>query len=219
MKKFNPMSRIFKHLAISILFMFIGFMIGQMFVPVEFVYMANKFMMIFSVILLVVAILSRKSIIPRRFPMIFVYIFTFIDGVLMYPILRYYLMDLGTGFFIGILLSASLLFAILAMISNKADAGYYLPMGRVLFIGLIVSLLLTIFNMFIGSSTISIIISIVGLIIFSGYVLYDISLIKYDLYSGNLNTTSDLSIHVLNLYIDFINILIDMLNIASRLDD
>ena len=33
----NPMSLIFKYLAVSILFMFIGFMFGQIFIPVSFV--------------------------------------------------------------------------------------------------------------------------------------------------------------------------------------
>lgn len=37
----NPMSLIFKYLAVSILFMFIGFMFGQIFIPVSFVYYAR----------------------------------------------------------------------------------------------------------------------------------------------------------------------------------
>lgn len=216
---FNPMSKIFKHLAISILFMFIGFMFGKMFLPVEFVYIANKIILIFSVFLLILAIFSKKQIIPRSFPMIFVYIFTFIDGVIMYPILNYYLLDLGTEFFIGILLSTTLLFTVLSMISSKSNAGHFLPMGKILFVGLIVSLLLTIFNIFIGSNIISMGLSILGLVVFSGYVLYDVSLINYEIMYGNLNTTNDLSIHVLNLYLDFINILLDMLNIASKIND
>jgi FtsH-binding integral membrane protein len=62
--------------------------------------------------------------------------------------------------------------------------------------------------------------SIVGVVIFSGYVLYDISLIKYEIQNGELKEKNDLSIHVLNLYLDFINLLLDILNIFSFfLDD
>ena len=39
------MSLIFKYLAVSILFMFIGFMFGQIFIPVSFVYYANMIFM------------------------------------------------------------------------------------------------------------------------------------------------------------------------------
>ena len=66
---------------------------------------------------------------------------------------------------------------------------------------------------------ISLVISIIGVVIFSGYVLYDISLIKHEIQNGEIREKNELSIHVLNLYLDFINILLDLLNIASILDD
>ena len=103
----------------------------------------------------------------------------------------------------------------LANIKNNFIKAQYILIG----ISSICLVLLTIFNIFIGSNIISIGLSILGLVVFSGYVLYDVSLIKYEIMYGNLNTTNDLSIHVLNLYIDFINILLDMLNIASKIND
>ena len=66
---------------------------------------------------------------------------------------------------------------------------------------------------------ISLVISIIGVVIFSGYVLYDISLIKHEIQNDEIREKNELSIHVLNLYLDFINILLDLLNIASILDD
>ena len=53
---------------------------------------------------------------------------------------------------------------------------------------------------------ISLVISIIGVVIFSGYVLYDISLIKHEIQNGEIREKNELSIHVLNLYLDFINI-------------
>lgn len=215
----NPMSAIFKYLAISILFMFIGFLVGPMIIPESMVYMANKIVTFLMIGLLIMAIFSRKSIIPRSFSMNFVYIFTFIDGILMYPLMRYYLADLGSGVFIQILLATIVLFAALSVLANKKRAGNYLGLGNILFAGLIGILIASVLNIFFGGDTFSIIISIVGVIIFSGYVLYDVSLIKYDIQNGGISEKNDLSIHVLNLYLDFINILLDLLNIASRLDD
>ncbi len=215
----NPMSAIFKYLAISILFMFIGFLVGPMIISESMVYMANKIVAFLMIGLLIMAVFSRKSIIPRSFSMNFVYIFTFIDGILMYPLMRYYLADLGRSVFIQILLATIALFAALSVLANKKESGHYLGLGNILFAGLIGILIASVLNIFFGGDTFSIIISVVGVIIFSGYVLYDISLIKYDIQNGGIREKNDLSIHVLNLYLDFINILLDLLNIASRLDD
>lgn len=215
----NPMSAIFKCLAISILFMFIGFMFGQMFIPVSFVYYANIIFTFLMIGLLIMSILSRKNIIPRKFSMNFVYAFTFIDGILIYPLLQYYLEDLGKNVFTSILVASIVLFAVLAKIADRKESGYYLGLGNILLAGLIGILIASIINIFIGGAMISLIISIIGVVIFSGYILYDISLIKYEIQNGEIREKNDISIHVLNLYLDFINILLDILNIASILDD
>lgn len=165
------------------------------------------------------SLLSRKNIIPRSFSMNFVYAFTFIDGILTYPLLQYYLEDLGTGVFTSILVASIALFAVLAKLSSRKEAGHYLGLGSILFAGLIGILIALIINIFIGGAMLSLLISIVGVVIFSGYVLYDISLIKHEIENGEIREKNDLSLHVLNLYLDFINILLDLLNIASILDD
>lgn len=215
----NPMSSIFKYLAISILFMFIGFMFGQMFIPVTFAYYANMIFTFLIIALLIMSLLSRKKIIPRRFSMNFVYGFTFIDGIIIYPLLQYYLEDLGKNVFISILVASIVLFLVLAKISSMKESGYYLGLGNMLFAGIIGILIASIINIFIGGAMLSIVISILGVVIFSGYVLYDISLVKHEIQNGEIRGKNDLSIHVLNLYLDFINILLDLLNIASILDD
>lgn len=215
----NPMSLIFRHLAISVLFMFIGFTFGQMFIPASFVRYANTILIFIMIGLLVMSIMSRKSIIPRSFSMNFVYTFTFIDGILMYPVLQYYLADLGKGVFISILLASTVLFATLAKLSSKKDAGHYLKFSNILFSSLIALLIISIINIFIGARLISFVLSIIGLVLFSAYVLYDISLIKSEIENGEILEKNDLSMHVLSLYLDFINILLDLLNIASFLDD
>ena len=105
------------------------------------------------------------------------------------------------------------------MTANKQEAGHYLSLDKTLspiLVGLVIA---SVINIFIGGCTLSIIISCVGVVAFSLYILYDISLIKYELQTGQLADKNDLSIHVLNLYLDFINILLDLLNIVSILND
>lgn len=218
-KVVNPMAEIFRCLAVSVLFMFIGFLVGPRILPPTVVYYANRIVLFFMIGLLILALCSRKSIIPRSFSMNFVYAFTFIDGILLYPLLQYYLQDLGSDLVITILIGTIALFGVLSLISSKKEAGHYFGMGKILLSGLIALLVLSIVNIFIGGATLNIGISIIGVVIFSGYVLYDISLIKYEIESGALQERNDLSIHVLNLYLDFINILLDLLNIGSSLND
>ena len=79
----NPMEAVFKYLSISIVFMFVGFLFGKLFVPASLVYAANIFVGVLIVGLLLFSLLSRKNVIPRSFSMNFVYLFTFVDGILM----------------------------------------------------------------------------------------------------------------------------------------
>ncbi|MGL5314674.1 MAG: Bax inhibitor-1/YccA family protein [Peptostreptococcaceae bacterium] len=213
----NPMADIFKYLAISVLFMFIGFFIGQNFIPESVVYVGNFIMIAFMIGLLILAICSRKEVIPLRFSMNFVYAFAFIDGILMYPILQLYIGDLGPSIVMDILIGTIILFAVLSFISYKKQPGHYLGMGRMLFTGLIILLVLTIISVFLGGKLFNIGISILGILIFSGYILYDISLIKSEINNGSLVDKDDLSIHVLNLYLDFVNVFIDLLRLVWNL--
>lgn len=215
----NPMEAVFKYLSISIVFMFVGFLFGKLFVPASLVYAANIFVVVLIVGLLLFSLLSRKNVIPRSFSMNFVYLFTFVDGILMYPILTYYLYDLGTTLFMNVVLGTCVLFALLALIAHRKPAGHYIGLGSTLFAGLAVLIVMSVVNIFIQGTVFNIAVSALGIIIFSAYILYDISLLKYDIESGGITCKNDLSIYVLNLYLDFVNILLDLLRIVSDLDN
>lgn len=215
---YNPMSQVFKYLSISIVFMFIGYLFGLS-LPDSFIYMANMFIGIVMIGLLILALFSRKSIIPRKFSMNFVYLFTFIDGILMSPIIRYYVGSMGTDVVISILLATAAIFGGLAFVANRSESGKFLRLGPILLIALIVLLVMSVINIFINGSMYNIIISIFGIVIFSGYILYDVSLIKSEIDYGGINDRDDLSIHVLNLYLDFINIFLDLLRLIKELND
>ena len=215
----NPMSQVFKYLSISILFMFIGYIFGLLFIPESFIYMANMIMIVLIIGLVIMAILSKKSIIPRRFSMNFVYIFTFIDGILMSPIISYYVGDLGSGVVINVLIATMILFGMLSFIANRSESTKFLRLGPILFALLIALLFMSILNIFLYGKVFNIDISVLGILIFSAYILYDISILKMEIEYGNIRERDDLSIHVLNLYLDFINILLDLLRLVKELND
>ena len=149
----------------------------------------------------------------------FVFLFTFIDGILMSPIISYYVGTLGTGIVINVLVATAIIFAGLSFIANRSESGRFLRFGPILFISLIALLVMSILNIFIRGSVFNIAISIVGILIFSGYILYDVSLIKMEIQHGEIQERDDLSIHVLNLYLDFINIFLDILRLVKELND
>lgn len=215
----NPMSQVFKYLSISILFMFIGYIFGLLFIPESFIYMANMIMIVLIIGLVIMAILSKKSIIPRRFSMNFVYIFTFVDGILMSPIISYYVGDLGSGVVINVLIATMILFGMLSFIANRSESTKFLRLGPILFALLVALLFMSILNIFLYGKVFNIAISVLGILIFSAYILYDISILKMEIEYGNIRERDDLSIHVLNLYLDFINILLDLLRLVKELND
>lgn len=219
MKETNVFSEIFKYLAISIMFTFIGLVVGNLFVPTSFIYMANRLIKYLMIGLLIMAIIFKKGIIPRRFSMNFVYLFTFIEGVLMYPLINYYLYELGIGMVIAVLIATIVIFASLSIFAKNNETSNIFNYEKILMFILFGIIVGTIVNIFLKSSVASIIISIIGILLFSIYIIYDINLIKRDIQYMIIKDKDDLSYHVLNLYVDFINILLDMLNISSKLND
>lgn len=215
----NPMQTIFTSLAISLVFMGLGFVFGIFFVPIQVAYMANRLLGIIVIGLVFLSIFSRRSVIPRSFPIGFVYGFTFIYGVILYPVLMFYLASLGPAVFFSVIAGAIVLFAILAFQAAKKEAGYYMSMGNVLFAGLIAVVIASVINIFVFSNFVSAIISAVAVVIFAAYVMYDISLMKYALNSGMVRSKNDLSIFVLNLYLDLINLILNLLNLVGFLDN
>lgn len=215
----NVFSKIFKYLAISLVFSLLGLIAGNMFIPASMVYMANKIIMVMMLLMLVLALFSRKGVIPRRFSMNYVYLYTFIQGVLLYPTINYYLYDLGVGTVFSIVIATIVIFGGLAIFSKNSDTCKILGFGRIFSFILIGMVVASLINIFMGSSTVSLTVSVVGVLLFSAYIVYDVNLIKIDIERSYISDKNDLSIHVLNLYMDFINLLLDLLNIASRLDD
>lgn len=88
--------------------------------------------------------------------------------------------------FTSILVSSIVLFAVLAKIASRKELGYYIELGNILFEGIIGILIASIINIFIGEAMLSLLISIVGIVIFSAYALYDISLIKSEIQNDEM---------------------------------
>lgn len=90
-------------------------------------------------------------------------------------------------------------------------------MGSFLFMGLIGIIIASVINIFIGSSTTNFVISILGVLIFTGLTAFDIQRIKsYYLEGDSLETSDKKAIFgALSLYMDFINLFLYILRLMG----
>lgn len=88
-------------------------------------------------------------------------------------------------------------------------------MGMLLLLGLFGIILVSIVNIFLGNTTVDLVISVISVIIFIGYIAYDIQKIKV---LGNaIDDENKLAIlGALELYLDFINLFINLLSIFGK---
>ena len=111
----------------------------------------------------------------------------------------------------------ALIFLIFALIGyfTKIDLT---KIGIYLFMALLGVVICSIVNMFIGSSTFNLGLTIVCLIIFIIYIAYDIQIIKRNLYM--ITEEDNLAIYgALQLYLDFINIFLRLLQLFGKARD
>ncbi|MDX1914918.1 MAG: Bax inhibitor-1/YccA family protein [Methylophilus sp.] len=131
---------------------------------------------------------------------------TFLFGLMLGPILQVALhLSNGTQI-IGLAAAGTgITFLSLAAIASSParDFGY---LGKFLFIGLILMIIASIANIFLHIPAMSLALSAVSILIFSGYILYDVNQIVR---GGQTNYV----MATLNLYLDIYNIFVNLLNI------
>jgi len=92
-------------------------------------------------------------------------------------------------------------------------------LGSFLFMGLIGIIIASVVNMFIGSTMMQLVISVIGVLVFTGLTAYDTQKIKntYDAvsHSGELMTKTAV-MGALNLYLDFLNLFIMLMHLLGN---
>lgn len=135
------------------------------------------------------------------------YLFTFIEGMSLTPIVSYYAATnsniLGQAFLITAILSFGL--AIYAW-TTKRD---FTRIGDYLFVGLILLLVVSIIGIFFHSSLVTLVISFFGVAIFSGYVLFYVQRARTmaDTMPNAIGLTVSLFLTLLNLFLYILQIL------------
>lgn len=139
------------------------------------------------------------------------YAYALINGITMGTIFAVYDMEtIGFAF-----LTTALLFGGLALYgyTTKRDIT---RLGTIFSVALIVGLIVSIINLFIGSSMISIALDWIMLLVFCGLTVYDLNKIKYMQNYVDCDSEKLYVYCAMELYLDFINIFIRLLSIMGR---
>lgn len=132
---------------------------------------------------------------------------TFVAGVMLTPILSVAAGLRNGGQLIGLAagMTAAIFFALAGVATvTKKDFSY---MGKFLFVGLILLIVASLANLFFQMPALSVALSAIAVLIFSAYILYDVSRIVHGGETNYVMATMALYLNVYNLFISLLNIL------------
>ncbi|CAH1217842.1 putative protein YetJ [Paenibacillus allorhizoplanae] len=191
--------------AISLLVSFLGTLIGAMVVPPSMVML----FVIAEVAMLVAAIVIRIR--GKNIGYGFLYAFTAISGVTLYPVIMAYGGQLGASVVSGAFFATAAIFGSLAFYAHRSGRDFSF-LGGFLFAGTIGLVLMSVLGMFLHfGSMMNLVWSMVGILIFSGWVLYDVAQYR------NGVAAEAVPLAALNIYLDFINLFLYILRFIASI--
>jgi uncharacterized protein len=200
-----PFHKLMRMFTISILISFIGTAIGTIVPPALFLPLV-----VVELVMVISAFMIRRGKKAIGYP--FVFAFTFISGVTLYPTIAHYANIGGNSLILTAFTVTTAGFAALSFYAyfSKRDFSF---LGGMLTIGLITLIGFGIISLFTGGlgGGLGLGIAVLGVLVFSGYILYDISNYKQGL-SEEL-----IPLAVMSLYLDFINLFLFVLRLLGIL--
>ncbi|SEC79882.1 Bax inhibitor-1/YccA family protein [Paenibacillus sp. GP183] len=191
--------------AISLLVSFIGMLIGAMVVPPSMIML----FVVAEVIMLIAAIVIRIR--GKNIGYGFLYAFTAISGVTLYPVIMAYGGLLGANVVSGAFFATAAIFGGLAFYAHRSKRDFSF-LGGFLFAGTIGLVLMSVISMFVSfGSVMNLVWSMVGILIFSGWVLYDVAQYRDGVAS------EEVPLAALNIYLDFINLFLYILRFLASI--
>jgi modulator of FtsH protease len=134
--------------------------------------------------------------------------FTFIAGLALTPILTYAAGMANGGQLVALAggMTAAIFFALASIATvTKRDFSF---MGKFLFVGLILLIVASLANLFLQIPALSITISAIAVLLFSAYILFDVSRIVNGGETNYVMATMSLFLNIYNLFVSLLNILL-----------
>ncbi|GHP33470.1 hypothetical protein VN0212_13790 [Helicobacter pylori] len=137
--------------------------------------------------------------------------FTSLSGVTLVPLLGMVIAKAGLGAIWQALGMTTIVFGLMSVYALKTKNDLA-NMGKILFIALIVVLVCSLINLFLGSPMFQVVIAGASAILFSLYIAYDTQNIVKGMYDSPIDAAVD-------LYLDFLNVFISILQIIGIFSD
>ncbi|RVZ84289.1 Bax inhibitor-1/YccA family protein [Helicobacter pylori] len=137
--------------------------------------------------------------------------FTSLSGVTLVPLLGMVIAKAGLGAVWQALGMTTIVFGLMSVYALKTKNDLA-NMGKMLFIALIVVLVCSLINLFLGSPMFQVVIAGASAILFSLYIAYDTQNIVKGMYDSPIDAAVD-------LYLDFLNVFISILQIIGIFSD
>ncbi|PQD95012.1 hypothetical protein CYL18_11815 [Pradoshia eiseniae] len=196
--------KILRAFTLSLAISLLGFITGNFVPPALFLPL-----MILELIMLIAAFFVRRR---KMLSYSFLYTFTFISGITLYPVVTSYLMTIGAKPVLMSLTATVIIFGGLSLYASTTKRDFSF-LGGFLTAALLALIVIAIFNIFSPlSSTATLIYSFIGILVFSGYVIFDVNRIKQHGLSDE-----EVPLMALNLYLDFVNLFLYILRFIGVL--
>ncbi|HEU4964835.1 MAG TPA: Bax inhibitor-1/YccA family protein [Bacilli bacterium] len=192
-------NRVLPMFFLSLLFAVIGTIVGTQVPPALFLPL-----MVVEVGMMIAAMFMRK----RRVGYLFVYLFTFISGITLYPVLAYYMGAIGGNMVMMAFGVTTLAYGGAALYAWKSKADFSF-LGGFLTVGILALIGMGLWNLFAPlGNTMYLLYTLLGIFIFIGFTLYDVSRV------ARYGVPEELvPMVVLNLYLNFVNLLLFVLRL------
>ncbi|WP_099301778.1 Bax inhibitor-1/YccA family protein [Bacillus sp. Marseille-P3800] len=198
-------------LILTLVVTFVGAFIGIVYLTPTWAMVCG----IAALILMVVYMIAKfftgdsSSVYGPRMSMWFVYLLAFLLGLSLSSILALYISTAGASIIVLAMLITIIMFSGLAIYSYKSNKDFGF-LGGILFFALFALIGVSIFGVFFSSDLLSLGIGWAGIVIFSGYILMEISDIKEKGFEKE-----DVPAAVLSLYLSFINLFLHILRVLT----
>lgn len=212
----SAMSRVFGHMSLAVVTsMLVSAWIGTNPAAMAFFFTGiMKWIVIFAPLVAVFAVgMALEANPPKGVAVAMLHGFAALMGLSFASIFVVY--NLGSIF--SAFMGASVLFAIMSIY------GYFTKrsldsLGKWLFVGLIAIIIVSIINIFVGSTVLQMVISGVAVLLFLALTAYDTQRIREMLYDGAAGDAAEVS-GALSLYLNFINIFLNLLQLFGDKND
>ncbi|MCX2716890.1 Bax inhibitor-1/YccA family protein [Helicobacter sp. MIT 21-1697] len=198
----NFVKTTYKFFGASLFFAFIGAMIG--FYNLQLVF-ENRMLIFIAEIAALFGLMFSRSKPGLNIAMLF--IFTTLTGLAITPLVAMVAFKAGAGAVAMAFAMTTIIFGVMSIFGIKTSKDLA-NMGKMLFIALIVVVVCSLVNMFLGSSMFQVLISGAAAILFSLYVAYDTQNIIRGLYASPVDAA-------ISLYLDFYNIFVSLLSLIG----